>query len=158
MTKQELGDLIVSSREQMYRIAKTILYSDDDCADAISEAIVKAFTKIGTLKKDAFAKTWLMRILINECYAVCRMRKAFVPLEMQAVQERAAENYTDLYEAIHALPEEAGLCVTLHYIEGYKVREIASIMKLTEDVVTKRLMQGRAQLRTLLEDCEEVAG
>ena len=70
MTKQVLGDLIVSSREQMYRIAKTILYSDDDCADAISEAIVKAFTKIGTLKKDAFAKTWLMRILINECYAV----------------------------------------------------------------------------------------
>ncbi|MBQ6903130.1 MAG: RNA polymerase subunit sigma, partial [Lachnospiraceae bacterium] len=65
---------------------------------------------------------------------------------------------TDLYEAIHALPEETGLCVTLHYIEGYKVREIASIMKLTEDVVKKRLMQGRAQLRTLLEDCEEVAG
>ena len=110
------------------------------------------------LKKDAFAKTWLMRILINECYAVCRMRKAFIPLEVQAVQEQAAENYTDLYEAIHALPEETGLCVTLHYIEGYKVKEITSIMKLTEDVVKKRLMQGRAQLRTLLEDCEEVAG
>ena len=75
MTKQELGDLIISSQEEMYRIAKTILYNDDDCADAISETIVRAFSKIVSLKKDTFAKTWLIRILINECFNVHRMQR-----------------------------------------------------------------------------------
>ena len=65
MTKEELGTLILASERQFYATAKTILYSDHDCADAIQETIVKAFVKLPTLKKDAYAKTWLIRILIE---------------------------------------------------------------------------------------------
>lgn len=39
----------------MYHIAKSLLYNDADCADAIQEAIVKAFSKLHTLK-DALAE------------------------------------------------------------------------------------------------------
>ena len=45
MTKETLGQLIIGSEETMYRIAKSLLYNDADCADAIQEAIVKAFAK-----------------------------------------------------------------------------------------------------------------
>ena len=72
MTKEELGTLILASERQFYATAKTILYSDHDCADAIQETIVKAFVKLPTLKKDAYAKTWLIRILLNECYNILR--------------------------------------------------------------------------------------
>ena len=72
MTKEELGQLILSSERQLYATAKTILADDQDCADAIQESIVKAFSKIHTLKKDRYAKTWLIRILINECYNITR--------------------------------------------------------------------------------------
>ena len=65
MTKEALGELILSSERQLYATAKTILSDDQDCADAIQESIVKAFSKIDTLKKDRYAKTWLMRILIS---------------------------------------------------------------------------------------------
>ena len=64
MTKEALGELILSSERQLYATARTILSDDQDCADAIQESIVKAFSKIDTLKKDRYAKTWLMRILI----------------------------------------------------------------------------------------------
>lgn len=56
----------------MYHIAKSLLYNDADCADAIQEAIVKAFVKLHTLKDDSYAKTWLIRIVMNECYAIMR--------------------------------------------------------------------------------------
>ena len=46
LTKEELGQLILSSERQLYATAKTILADDQDCADAIQESIVKAFTKI----------------------------------------------------------------------------------------------------------------
>ena len=69
MTKEQLGSLILDSERQLYSTAKTILFSDYDCADAIQETIVKAFSNIGTLKNDNYARTWLIRILINECYS-----------------------------------------------------------------------------------------
>lgn len=64
MTREELGQLILSTEQQLYATAKTILRNDQDCADAIQESIVKAFSKVHTLRKDCYAKTWLIRILI----------------------------------------------------------------------------------------------
>lgn len=56
MTKEELGQLILSSERQLYATAKTILADDQDCADAIQESIVKAFKnsyiKKGSLRKN----------------------------------------------------------------------------------------------------------
>ena len=75
MKKEELGELIIASEDMMYHVAKTLLYRDADCADAIQETIVKAFSKLHTLKSDVYAKTWLTRILINECYTVMRKEK-----------------------------------------------------------------------------------
>ena len=72
MTKEQLGSLILDSERQLYSTAKTILFSDHDCADAIQETIVKAFSNVGTLKNDNYARTWLIRILINECYSLVR--------------------------------------------------------------------------------------
>ena len=46
MTREQLGTLILDSERQLYSTAKTILSDDHDCADAIQETIVKAFSKI----------------------------------------------------------------------------------------------------------------
>ena len=51
-----------------YRIAKSILRSDEDCADAAQEAVMKAFEKLHTLRDDRYAKTWLIRILIKRVF------------------------------------------------------------------------------------------
>ena len=91
MKKEELGELIIASEDMMYHVAKTLLYRDADCADAIQETIVKAFSKLHTLKSDVYAKTWLTRILINECYTVMRKEKKVVSLEDYQMEERAAE-------------------------------------------------------------------
>ena len=81
MTREQLGALILDSERQLYSTAKTILYSDQDCADAIQDTIVKAFSKIDTLKNDKYARTWLVRILINECYSILRKSSKLVSLE-----------------------------------------------------------------------------
>lgn len=69
MTKEELGNLIIASTDSLYRISKSILRNEIDCEDAVSEAIVKSFDKIDTLQHASYAKTWLVRILINSCYS-----------------------------------------------------------------------------------------
>ena len=106
MTKDQLGVLILEAERQMYCTAKTILGNDEDCADAIQETIVKAFQKIDTLKKDKYAKTWLMRILINECYNLIRRESRLVSLEnlteLPETQQKAQTDYTDIYQAVNA--------------------------------------------------------
>ena len=67
----------------MYVTARSILSEDEDCADAIQETIVKAFSKINSLKQDAYAKTWLIRILINECYNVLRQKSRQIPMDVE---------------------------------------------------------------------------
>ena len=57
MKREQLGQLILASEDSMYHVAKSLLYNDADCQDAIQEAIAKAFDKIGTLKQDTYAKT-----------------------------------------------------------------------------------------------------
>ncbi len=149
MKKEELGELIVASEDAMYHVAKTLLYNDADCADAIQEAIVKAFSKLDTLKNDVYAKTGLMRILINECYGVMRREKRVVSLEEYHQEEKTEEqkDYSELYEAIYRLPEEMRLSVTLYYLEGYNVREIAAMMETTESAVKNRLARARQRLK-----------
>ena len=92
MTKEQLGTLILDSERQMYSTAKSMLYSDQDCADAIQETIVKAFSGVHTLRNDKYAKTWLMRILINECYTILRKTSKVISLdEMCETTELAAD-------------------------------------------------------------------
>ena len=105
MTKEQLGTLILNSERQLYSTAKTILFDDQDCADAIQETIVKAFSKIETLRNDKYARTWLIRILINECYTLLRKSRKLVSLEgkgeMTEIEAEKKTDYSDLYRAVH---------------------------------------------------------
>ncbi|MCI9083388.1 MAG: sigma-70 family RNA polymerase sigma factor [Lachnospiraceae bacterium] len=152
MKKEQLGQLIIASEDTMYHVAKTLLSSDADCADAIQEAIVKAFTNLHTLRQDSYAKTWLIRILINECYAFMRREKRVVSLEEYQYQETVEQkDYSDLYEAVRQLPEKIRICVTLYYLEGYSVKETAKILGISESAVKNRLARARARMRGELE-------
>ena len=158
MTKEQLGVLILDCERQLYSTAKTILYSDQDCADAIQDTIVKAFSKIQTLKNDKYAKTWLMRILINECYTILRKTRKVISLdEMCETTELAADeksDYSDLYKAVGSLKEDLRMPVILYYIENFNIREIAQIMDISEGAVQKRLARARGKLRQDLQESE----
>ena len=153
MKKEQLGQLILASEDTLYHVAKTLLPSDADCADAIQEAIVKAFTNLHTLRQDSYAKTWLVRILINECYALMRRKKRLVSLEEYQNPETAQESkdYSDLYEAVRRLPPDIRICIILYYLEGYSIKETAGILRVTESTVKNRLARARNRMRRDLE-------
>lgn len=159
MTKEKLGALILDSERQMYATAKSILPNDEDCADAIQETIVKAFSGMRNLKRDSYAKTWLMRILINECHNIYRKQSRLVSLEDYPEKEEVyapeKKDYEDLYEAICHLNEDLRIAVTLYYVEELSIREIAAILDVSEGAVQKRLARARAKLKTKLQTLEE---
>lgn len=68
----------------MYKVAWAYLKNDEDVADAISETILNCYEKLSTLKKDSYFKTWMIRILINNCNEMLRHKgRVFPAVEME---------------------------------------------------------------------------
>lgn len=161
MTKEAFADLVLDSTDSLYRVAKGILKNDSDCEDAVWEAVSIGFAKLPDLRQDCYGKTWLIRILIHECYRVLRQRKRFVPME-EGRQESGfyesvwadtqQQEYSSLYEALFQMEEKYRIPLILFYKEGYSIREIADILESTENTVKSWLSRGRQKLRKNMEE------
>lgn len=160
MEKEEFIELMMGLEADLFHLALSILRKEQDCSDAVQEAVVKAYANRHTLRNPAYFKTWIMRILINECYSLLRRQKRMVPMvedmpDMQAdFKDYVREEYLDLYQAIDALKQKDRICVLLYYIEGYPVRQIAEILDMPEGTVKSRLRRARMQLKDKLKDEE----
>lgn len=63
-----------------------------------------------------------------------------------------SEEASQVFEAVMQLPDKYRLVIHLFYYEDYSVREIAKILKLSEQAVKKRLSRAREMLRESLKE------
>lgn len=153
MNRDEFARRVLEAEKTLYHISKSILRNDDDCADAVQEAILVAYRKLHTLRDERFFRTWLCRILINVCYRMARERKRVVSLEDYMAREQAdVLGSSGLYEAIMALQEDLRLVVVLRYVEGFKTAEIAAVLRIPEGTVKSRLSRARRELKLALDE------
>lgn len=147
---------VIRSEDTLYRVSKSILINDRDCEDVVSSAILKAFRKKNTLREDKYFKTWLIRILINECYSIKKKQKKEVSYDeyFENTASEKKEDYSDLYLAVSKLPDKIRITLLLHYIEGYSVDETADILKIPSGTVKSRLSKGRNLLKIELGSME----
>ena len=138
----------------MYHVSRSMLRIDADCADAVQEALTRAWQKRATLRSPDSFKPWLMRILVNTCNDMLRRRK-HQPLpvqEEQLAQEAGAGDPLSVWEAIDCLKPEWRMVILLYYLEGCTVSEIARMLSIPEGTVKSRLMYARKRLCTLLKE------
>lgn len=144
-------ELMQSQMQSMYKTAGMMLRNDEDAADAISETILICWEKIGQLRKPEFFKTWMIRILINECYNILRRRKRVYPVdEIEEVPEPddAYEN-VEWMEMLRRLDEKYRMVLILYYVNGLKTTEIGSVLHIPVSTVRTRLARGRDQMAQL---------
>ena len=147
MTTDEFGKRIVAMQEALYRVCYSMLPQPCDREDAVQECIRIAWQKRGSLRDEKHMQTWVIRILIHECYAVSRKAKREQPTD--ALPERAAPPDADkgLHDALMALSPSLRLPVTLHYLEGYPLADVARMMRIPTGTVKSRLSRARKQLK-----------
>jgi RNA polymerase sigma-70 factor (ECF subfamily) len=160
MTDEMYVRHVLDMRETLYRISYGLLANEQDRRDAVQECLLKAWEKRKTLREEAYLKTWVTRILINECYAISRKRRRMVLVDRIPEQRDTRRAPPDANLAVHDallnLPEKLRLPVMLHYMEGYGTKEIAGMLRIPQGTVSTRLRNGREKLRELLGDDEEV--
>ena len=150
-------ELISENKLNIYRVAKGILSNEHDIEDAIQNTIIKAYEKINTLKKNEFFRTWLVRILINECNEIIRKNKRIVSINESSHEEKYNDCYEniDLTKAINSLSDELRVTTVLFYFEDMSIKDIASILNIPNGTVRSRLSRARKILREIIgEDVE----
>ena len=71
--------LIERNKKSLYKIAKSYLKNEEDIADVIQDTILSAYEHIKELRKTAYFRTWITRILINHCNDLRKQQKRFIP-------------------------------------------------------------------------------
>lgn len=153
MDKQTFQSNVLASEEMLYRVSKSICFYESDCEDAVQQAILNAYAKLDSLHEEKYFRTWITRILINECYRVNKLKSREVSFAEYALTSEAVEdNYSFVFTEIMKLPSKIRIVIQLYYVEDYSVSEIASILHIPSGTVKSRLSKGRAKLKSILEE------
>lgn len=141
-------ELMKSQMQSMYRTAKAILMNDEDAADAIQDTLLICWEKINELKVDRYFKTWMTRILINNCYGIIRSNRRITYTD-ELPERVSEENVSNIEwrEALSTIDEKYRIVLILFYSEGFRTKEIAKILGITDSTVRTRLSRGREQLK-----------
>jgi RNA polymerase sigma factor (sigma-70 family) len=146
--KEAFVRLMMRMEGTLYRVARSILKTENECFDAVQEAVLNAYHSVQALREPRYFQTWMIRILINVCYRIIREKSKVVPLLDPQREETSSrfEQQVELKVALESLEEDLRLPLELHYFEGFTVREIAEILQVAEGTIKSRLVKARAKL------------
>lgn len=157
MAKEQLTEYILENQQKFYRIAYCYVKDKDKALDIVQNMACKAFEKQHTLKNKNAIKTWVYRILINECLDAVRREKREYPMEQgqlpeQIYVEHAYEKEDIVARCMEQLPENIRIVLQLRYYEELSLKEIAAITDTNLSTVKTRLYNGLSKLKTMLKE------
>ena len=151
---------VVVLSEQLYRIAKSILLDEESAKDCVQDLYMKLWEKRTTLNEIENISAFAMKVLRNICLDKLR-KKTEISTEMQ--EYASVHDHKPLQETIeqkdmtklikqyiNRLPELQKTIVRLRDVEGFEIKEIATITSTTENAVMANLSRARQKIRNYL--------
>ncbi len=163
------NELVVKYQRLAFSVAYRMLQTEEAAADAVQDSFIKAFRALDGFKGGLF-KSWLLRIVVNTCYDVLRVRGRYTtePIEEEPNEEQhvahqlidqgeSPQEYVERMElsslielGIQSLPPDQRLVLTLCDVHGYAYDEIAEITGFPMGTVKSRISRARSKLRDFL--------
>ena len=153
----DIMEICTKHGDRLYAAAFNICRHRQDAEDAVQEALLRLWRSDKEFKSEEHVKAWLIRVTINLAKSTCTSfwHRNKVPLD-ESLEDVVFESEEDreLMEAVLSLPDKYRIIVHLYYYEGYKTREIAELLNISENTVKTRLFKSRSLLKTELEGWE----
>lgn len=139
--------------DMLYRLAFSHLRRREDAEDAVQDVFTKYMNTSPRFTDDEHERAWLVRVTVNRCHDMLRRGKVREHDSLDDISEipDEEENTSGVLQAVFALPEKYKTAITLHYLEGFSVEEISSMLGISLSAVKMRLSRGREILKDLLD-------
>lgn len=157
-------EIIIKMEKDLYRIAYTKLKNNEDIKDAIQNTMLLMFKNIKRLKEEKYFKTWIIKILLNECNKIINdniKRNKILDKSIDNMSFKNGENYEDFEEfmnfdnIVSKLTSDEQLIFTLYYKDKFSCKEISKITKIKENTIKSKLERGRKKIKIYLEKEEK---
>ena len=148
----------------LYKIGRAYNYNHEDTQDLMQDSYIDAFKSLSQFMQHSDFKTWLARIMLNNCYRKKRKFSYKNELPKITVNENVlpmfSHSNSDAQTAIQSreigyiierslsrLPEGYRMVFSLREINGFNVAETASLLDITEANVKVRLNRAKSMLK-----------
>ena len=153
------SELIIGLENDLYKIAKIRLNDENNIEDAVQETILDAFKHIRKLRNNKFFKTWIIRILINNCNQIYRKnsKENFVDesiLENKYFSEdntKEIDSKLDFFILLEGLNYNEKIAISLYYLYDFSNKEIAKILRIPVGTVKNRISRARKKIKDRME-------
>ena len=121
--KAAFTELFVKIENDLYKLAKVKIKSEEDVEDVVQETMIKSFISIRKLKSNKAFKKWIVQILFNNCKRYfkkkerreCSFEIEIVKLDKTDQKDffESTENDVDFKLLLHSLSEEEKIIILL---------------------------------------------
>jgi RNA polymerase sigma-70 factor (ECF subfamily) len=166
--EKSLYELIVRRfNPYLYKIGRSYNYNHEDTQDLMQETFIDAYKSLLQFEGRANFKTWIIRIMMNNCYRK-REKSSFKNEIMQDANEHSTPLFTDknndtdkiiqnrelgniIEKALVQIPLDYRMVFSLREINGLNVSETAEMLNISETNVKVRLNRAKTMLRSEIE-------
>ena len=154
---ESLADLVARWQRRLWRHACRLTGREDAAWEVSQEAWLSIIRGLGRLDDPASFPTWAFRIVMHKAADWVRARERARQGREELASEPPArpdrpsgpEDCEDIHAALRRLTHDQREVLTLHYLEGFAVAEIAAILAVPGGTVKSRLHAAREELRRI---------
>lgn len=157
--------LITNIQDELFKIAKLRLKYEDDIEDAVQETIIGAYKHLKKLKHPEYFKTWIIRILINNCNKVYKKTKKEINYtyynELVSNTTYSTSNdeqiqNLDFYMLIEKLSYKEKITLSLYYFSEFTTKEISKILNESEGTIRSRISRSKLKVKKMYKEVEKI--
>ena len=165
--------LVERHQARAFRLARSVLGNDADARDVSQDAFIRLYESAHQFDGRSRFSTWFHRILVNLCIDYQRRTKwwqRILPLASPGDDPREpgidppsdkpgpdlevmqSESVAKLDEALKRLSSNQRIAVMLQVQAGLSSREIAAVLKCSENTARVHIFRGLTQLKKVLRE------
>lgn len=158
MTEDEFSELYDKHIDSVYILCFSYMKNKHDAEDAVQETFIKLLKSKKKFSSEEHIKAWLIVTASNICKNMLKnwYSKHENIDDYPEIPDNSSEKQSELQKIILNLPEKYKIPLYLYYYEGYKVKEISSILEKKEATVKTLLSRGRELVKKKLQRSDDL--
>ena len=155
--------IVERHRDRLWAVALRTTGDPDDAADALQEALIRAFQRASQFRGESAVTTWLHRIVVNASLDRLRRKAVRATLSLPDADTKAGRALIDptdhvgqredqiaIASALAALSEDQRDAILLVDVEGWSIEDAATMLRCPPGTIKSRCSRGRAKLAVAL--------